>query len=296
MPIGHHPATVEQHDAVGEGDGRRAVGDDDRGSAPHHLGEGVADLVLLGRVDGRGGVVEDQDAWIGEDGAGDGDPLALPARQRVAPLADDRGVAVGSSTTKSWAPASRAATRSLGVASGRRRRCWRRPCRRTGTSPRTRCRRPSQVGTASRRTSMPSRRRSRRRRRRSGGAGGPRSTSPSRWRRRGRPTRRAPRSRSKRSSTGRTAGVAEGDAARSAPRPRACRWWAGAGSGGVGRVDDRGLGGEDLVDPFGRCPRRWAWARIMPSIRSGQISITTYTLKAISVPMVMVPSSTRWPP
>jgi hypothetical protein len=42
------------------------VGDDDRGAAPHHLVERVPDLVLLGRVHGRGGVVEDQDAGVGE--------------------------------------------------------------------------------------------------------------------------------------------------------------------------------------------------------------------------------------
>ena len=49
---------------------------------------GVADLVLLGRVDGGGGVVEHQHAGVGEDGPGDGDALALAARQREAPLAD----------------------------------------------------------------------------------------------------------------------------------------------------------------------------------------------------------------
>ena len=57
--------------------------------------ERVADLVLLGGVDRRGGVVEDQHAGVGEDGPGDGDALALATREREAPLADLGGVAVG---------------------------------------------------------------------------------------------------------------------------------------------------------------------------------------------------------
>ena len=87
--------SLEQHDPVGQRDGGRTVGDDDRGAAPHHLGEGVADLVLLGRVDRRGGVVEDQHARVGEDRPGDGDALALAAREREPPLPDGRVVALG---------------------------------------------------------------------------------------------------------------------------------------------------------------------------------------------------------
>ena len=39
-------------------------------------------------------------------------------------------------------------------------------------------------------------------------------------------------------------------------------------------ADHRG-GDEDLVHPLGGGRGRWPWAMIMPSIRSGQISITT---------------------
>ena len=86
--VGGDPAAVDQHHPVGEGDGGRPVGDDERRAAAHDLGQGVADLVLLGGVDRGRGVVEDQDPGVGEDGPGDGDALALSARQRVAPLAD----------------------------------------------------------------------------------------------------------------------------------------------------------------------------------------------------------------
>ena len=52
---------------------------------------------LGGRVDRGGGVVEDQDARVGEQRAGDRDPLALAAGEREAALADARVVAVGES-------------------------------------------------------------------------------------------------------------------------------------------------------------------------------------------------------
>ncbi len=55
------------------------MGDHDGGATPHDLGEGIPDLVLLGGVHRRGGVVEDEDPGVGQDGAGDGDALALAA-------------------------------------------------------------------------------------------------------------------------------------------------------------------------------------------------------------------------
>ena len=52
-------------------------------------------LLLHLDVDGAGGVVEDQDRRVDEQGPGDGDALALAAREGVAPLADHGVVAVG---------------------------------------------------------------------------------------------------------------------------------------------------------------------------------------------------------
>ena len=52
------------------------------------------DRRLGGRVDRGGGVVEDQDARVGEQGAGDRDPLALAAGEGQAALADPGLVAV----------------------------------------------------------------------------------------------------------------------------------------------------------------------------------------------------------
>ena len=89
---------VHEHHPVGEGDGRRAVGDDQRGAPAHHLGERGTDLVLLGGVDRRRGVVEDQHAGVGEDRARDGEALTLPTREGEAVLTEERLVPVGQGT------------------------------------------------------------------------------------------------------------------------------------------------------------------------------------------------------
>ena len=47
----------------------------------HRLGEAGADLRLGGRVDGGGGVVEDEDARVDHERARDREPLALAARR-----------------------------------------------------------------------------------------------------------------------------------------------------------------------------------------------------------------------
>ena len=71
------------------------MGDDERRAAPHDLAQRLADAVLGLDVDARGGVVEDQDARVHDQRAGDGDALTLSAGQRQPALADDRLVAVG---------------------------------------------------------------------------------------------------------------------------------------------------------------------------------------------------------
>ena len=87
-PVGHDPPAVEQHDPVGQADGREAVGDDQRRAPLHEDAQRRVDALLHLDVDGAGGVVEDQDGRVDQQGAGDGDPLALAARERVAALAD----------------------------------------------------------------------------------------------------------------------------------------------------------------------------------------------------------------
>ena len=95
MPRAATRPALEHDDLVGQRDGGEAVGDDERRAPGHHLAQRRLDRLLRRGVDGRGGVVEDEDARVGQQRAGDGDALALAARERQAALADARVVAVG---------------------------------------------------------------------------------------------------------------------------------------------------------------------------------------------------------
>ena len=83
-------APVEHHQPVGVAQGGEAMGDGE-GGAPLHQREqaGLDQLLGLG-VDRRGGFVQDQYARVVEDGAGDGDALALAAGEPLAAFSPTR--------------------------------------------------------------------------------------------------------------------------------------------------------------------------------------------------------------
>ena len=81
-------AFVQDDDLVGVLDGAEAVGDGDGGAAGHELLEGLLDAALGLGVERGGGLVEDEDGRVLEDGAGDADALALAAGELDAPVAD----------------------------------------------------------------------------------------------------------------------------------------------------------------------------------------------------------------
>ena len=83
-------APLQDEDLVGVPDGAQALGDDEGGPPGHQGAQRLLDLLLGLGVDARGGVVQDQDARVEEERAGDRDPLLLPAGERDAPLADLR--------------------------------------------------------------------------------------------------------------------------------------------------------------------------------------------------------------
>ena len=89
-----HPAAVQHRDAVGQRERGAAVRDEQCRTSPHDLAQRVVDLRLDTRVDRAGRVVQQQDLRIRQQRPGECDPLALPAGQREALLADDRLVAV----------------------------------------------------------------------------------------------------------------------------------------------------------------------------------------------------------
>ena len=116
------------------------------------LAQRGVDLLLGARVDRRRGVVEHEDARVGEHRASDGDALPLTPRQREPALADGGVVPVGEGTRRTRAhrrppPRGPRRRRSRRVA---RRQCCCARSRRTGTRPRTRRRPRAAVSRASR--------------------------------------------------------------------------------------------------------------------------------------------------
>ncbi len=90
-----HVAVLDQRDAVRQADRRQAVSYDQGRPVGHELPERCVYPLLDLRVDGAGGIVEDQHRWVDQQSAGDGQPLTLAARQGVAALAYDRVIAFG---------------------------------------------------------------------------------------------------------------------------------------------------------------------------------------------------------
>ena len=88
------PAGVQDHDPVGQVQRGPAVRDDQRGAAAHHLAQRGVDLRLQPGVDGRGGVVQDQQPRVGDQRPGQRHPLPLAAGQGQALLADHGVVAL----------------------------------------------------------------------------------------------------------------------------------------------------------------------------------------------------------
>jgi hypothetical protein len=79
----HHPALLQHEDLVGRADGAEAVRDDERRAPAAQPRERLLDERLALRVERAGGLVEDEDARVGQQRAGDGDALPLPAESRT---------------------------------------------------------------------------------------------------------------------------------------------------------------------------------------------------------------------
>ncbi len=97
----------------------------------HQLLDRLLHEALGLRVEGRGGLVENQHWRILEDGAGDRQPLALAAGEPHAAV-PDLGVVAERQLADELVGvrgAGRGAERLVGRLADRRRRCWRAPCR-----------------------------------------------------------------------------------------------------------------------------------------------------------------------
>lgn len=71
------------------------MGDDDSGAPGYSAAEGVEEALCAVLVQPGGRLVQDQDGCVAQDGAGDGDPAALPAGQQRSARPDGGVVALG---------------------------------------------------------------------------------------------------------------------------------------------------------------------------------------------------------
>ena len=82
-------ALGEHDDVIRVLDGGQAVGYDEHGADVHHLFKGILNQKLRFRIDVGGGLVEDHDLGLMNDGAGEGEELALAGGEVVTPLPHD---------------------------------------------------------------------------------------------------------------------------------------------------------------------------------------------------------------
>ena len=71
--------------SVGVADGRQPVGDHEAGALRPQRGHGLLDQHLGAGVDRAGGLVEDEDRRVGEEGPGDGEQLLLAGADACRP-------------------------------------------------------------------------------------------------------------------------------------------------------------------------------------------------------------------
>ena len=79
------PALVDDDDAIGVAHGGQAVGDHQHGAAAHEVGQRLLHHELALGVEVGRRLVEDQDRRVLQEGAGDGQALALAAAESRTP-------------------------------------------------------------------------------------------------------------------------------------------------------------------------------------------------------------------
>ena len=90
----HDAPFVEHQNFVGMADGRKAVGDGDGGTGGHEAFERFLHQTFALGVERRGGLVENEDVGIFQNGTRNGHPLPLSARKSTAPIAHGGVVAL----------------------------------------------------------------------------------------------------------------------------------------------------------------------------------------------------------
>src|ERR1700685_422028 len=88
-------SAVQHGDAIGVADGRNAMRNEDRGAPLHYVAQVVEDFIFRVSIDAGERIVEDEDSWIANQGAGDGGALLLPAGKRNSAFPHKRLIALG---------------------------------------------------------------------------------------------------------------------------------------------------------------------------------------------------------
>lgn len=83
-----NPALVKYQNPVAVANGRQSMGNDDAGT--FHGVQGIRDLLLGNIIQGRCGLVENQDPGLGGNGAGNHEALALAAGDASAAFLEDK--------------------------------------------------------------------------------------------------------------------------------------------------------------------------------------------------------------
>ena len=86
---GRDPAFAQDNDEISPADLRQAMRDDEGRSSARGVGDGALDLIFGGRVNCGGGIIQDQNARVGQEGACQRNALALSAGERDAAFTDD---------------------------------------------------------------------------------------------------------------------------------------------------------------------------------------------------------------
>src|SRR3954462_12097310 len=94
-PVLDDASTMQHGDAVRAADSADAVRDQDSGPSAHQLAQVIQDALFGVGVHAGERIVEHQDAWIADDGAGDSSPLFLPATEGDTAFADHGVVLLG---------------------------------------------------------------------------------------------------------------------------------------------------------------------------------------------------------
>ena len=89
-PLAHLPTVFDDEDLIGVANRRHALGHDDRHRVSHHRDECRAQVCVGGEVERRERIVEEINARVPDERAGDGQPLSLAAGDVRSALRYDR--------------------------------------------------------------------------------------------------------------------------------------------------------------------------------------------------------------